>query len=140
MSKPAAKDIAYDKIMTWLVAPQSSTLSPCYKDIFNRWKKADDLLDKYPIQNDAIVIYQKRFPNLSKPQVYIDFTNAKKLFNNYKSHDKERLRRWLINDILKFIEITSLAGAKGFKAKNSAYNNLIKAAKLDIKDDTGIDP
>lgn len=140
MPKPAAKDIAYDKVMTWLLAPNKSDLPKHYKDIFERWKKADDLLDRYPNQKDAIGVYQQKYPDLSTSQVYYDFANAKKIFNNFNSHDIERLRTWLINDILDFIQTTKVAGSKGFKARNAAYANLIKASRMDQSEDTLIDP
>lgn len=140
MPKPAAKDISYDKIMTWLLAPDKSTLTPSYQQIFERWKKADDLLDKYPNQKDAIAVYRTKYPDLSESQMYYDFANAKKLFNNFNSHDVERLRTWLINDILKLIEKARTDGAKGYKAWNQAHANLIKASRMDIKEDNAIDP
>lgn len=140
MSKPATRDIAYDKILTHLLTPVKSELSPGYAKIFDRWKKADDLLDRYPNQKDAIDVYKQKYPHLSTSQIYYDFANSKKVFNNFNSHDIERLRTWLINDILDFINTTKLAGSKGFKARNAAYTNLIKAARLDEKEDSNIDP
>lgn len=139
MPKPATSDIAYDKIMTHLLTPGESELTPSYAKIFDRWKKADDLLDRYPNQKDAISVYRQKFPDLSNSQVYYDFANAKKVFNNFNTHDKERLRTWLINDIVKIINAAKLAGAKGFKAWNAAHSNLIKAAQLDVKEDISID-
>ncbi len=140
MSKIAVKDLAYDKILAHLITPGQSSLSAVHTKIFDRWKKADDLLDRYPNQKEAITIYREKYPDLCAAQVYYDFANAKKIFNNFKSHDKDRIRTWLINDILKLIKKAAADGAKGFKAWNSAHANLIKAAQLDVIEDTSIDP
>jgi hypothetical protein len=140
MPKPALRDIAHQRILEHLLAPENSLLAPQYQEILERWKKADDLLDKYPNLKDAIKLYKTKYPLLSDSQVYNDFQNAKRLFNNYKPVDKEWLRRWIVNDIFKLIESAKKWGPKGFKAWNTAHANLIKASGLDQKIIDELDP
>jgi len=140
MPKPALRDIAYEKILDHLLSPETSQLAPQYQEILERWKKADDLLDKYPNLKDAVKLFKAKYPELSDSQVYNDFQNAKKLWNNYKGIDKDWLRRWLVNDIFKLIEAAKKWGTKGFKAWNAAHANLIKATGLDQKEIEQLDP
>jgi hypothetical protein len=141
MSKPALKDIAYERILEHLLAPEGqSDLAPQYQSILERWKKADDLLDRYPNLKDAVKLYHAKFPDLSDSQVYNDFQNSKKIFNNFKKIDKDWIRRWLINDIFKVIATAKAYGPKGLKAWNTAHINLLKAAGLDQKEEIEIDP
>jgi hypothetical protein len=141
MSKLALRDIAHERILEHLLSPDGhSTLAPQYQKILERWKKADDLLDKYPNLKDSVKLYQAKYPELSDSQVYNDFHNAKKLFNNAKRIDKEWLRRWVVNDIFKLIDAAKNWGPKGFKAWNTAHSNLIKAVGLDQKEEIDIDP
>lgn len=142
MPKPAALDIAYSKIETWILAgSQDSDLPDHYLKIFERWRKLDDLLDKYPVKKQAIAVYQKKYPDLSLSQIYYDIANTKKLFNNYNPHDKDRLRAFLINDITAQLKVYKDAGPKGFKAVNDAHKNLIVAGQLHIEDkESSVDP
>ena len=85
-------------------------------------------------------LYKLKFPEISDHHAYKDFNDAKYIFNSFKRHDKEWVRRWVINDIFRLIDAAKVLGSKGFKAWNSAHANLIKAAGLDQKEEITIDP
>lgn len=140
VGRPAVIDVTYQKIAEWCTNPIESDLPEEQKQIFNRWNKADDVMDKYPVRKTAIAVYKKKFPNLSDRTIAYDFANARKLFNNIKKVEKDWVRRWLINDIFKAIEKYKNAGEKGYKAWNAAHTNLIKAAGLDKEEKEFIDP
>jgi len=131
MSKQALLETTYDKIVAYCLDPGNSLLSKEQQKIFDRWNSADDLLRRYPKDRQAVIMYQKKYPDLSQTQAYDDLRNAKRLFNYTNPVDKEFIRRWVIQDCLTMIGIAKGIGPRGFKAWNNARLQLIKAAQLE---------
>ncbi len=141
MSKPALQgDTTYDKILAHCLDPDSNALSEEHQRIFHRWNVADDLLRQYPRDKQAYEMMRVKFPELSRAQIYRDLADAKRLFNYTKPVDKEFIRRWVIDDCLRMIQIAMNQGARGFKAANMARAQLIKAARLEVEDKQQLDP
>lgn len=140
MSKEALTETTHDKIIAFCLDPENNPLNDEQKHILERWNAADDLLRHYPGTRKTAKFMKWKFPELSQAQIYRDITDAKRMFNFTDPVDKEFMRRWVINDCFRLIEIAKKQGSKGFKAWNMARAQLIKAAQLDIKEDQNIDP
>ena len=131
MNNQSLLSSTYDQIVSHCLDPDSSELSDLTQEIFNRWTVADDLLRRYPSDKQAVSMLRKKFPTISYQTARNDIQNAKKLFNTTNPVDKDFIRRWVIQDCLKMIEIAKNMGPRGFKAWNDARMQLIKAAQLE---------
>jgi hypothetical protein len=140
MSKAAITETTHDKIIAFCLDPENNPLNDEQKKILNRLNLADDLLRRYPRTKEAAKLLQLKYPDLSRAQIYRDIADAKRLFNFTNPVDKEWVRRWVIEDCFRLIEIAKNQGTRGFKAWNMARAQLIKAAQLDIRDDDKLDP
>jgi hypothetical protein len=130
----------HTEILAYFQDPVESTLDEKLKFQLQRWITARRLMDKYPGFKFASKIFKLKYPDLSDRQVYYDFANAKRWLNGIDRHEKEWLRRWIINDIFKLIDAAKALGSKGFDAWIAAQANLIKATGLDKKKEIEIDP
>jgi hypothetical protein len=130
----------HSEILAYFHDPVESTLDEKLKIILQRWITARRLMDKYPDFKIASKIFKFKYPDLSDRQVYYDFANARRMLNGIDRHEKEWIRRWIINDIFNLIDAAKALGSKGFDAWIAAQANLIKAAGLNKKKEIEIDP
>ena len=140
MSKEALTETTHDKIIAYCLDPENNPLNDEQKKILERWNTADDLLRHYPTTKKAARLMKFKFPELSQSQIYRDIADAKRIFNQTDPVDKEFIRRWVVNDCFRLIDIAKKQGSAGFKAWNMARAQLIKAAQLDMKEDMQLDP
>ena len=89
MSKRAIEDQRFEMIKAHCLnpEPEASPLSYEHQEIMNRWISAAKLLDRYPVQKQAVALHLVKYPELSKAQAYNDLKNAMRLFNSLHQFD-----------------------------------------------------
>jgi len=104
MSRTALEDTNYELIKAHVLDPDSSPLSPEKKEMLERIVSASKILDKNPIQKQAVAIHQQKYPHISRAQAYEDLRFAVRLFNTLHTFDYDLWRNWILSDIVKNIE------------------------------------
>jgi hypothetical protein len=128
MSRTALEDTRYEDIKAYALDPETSALSAEKKYLLDRVISASKILDKNPIQKQAVALHQQKYPDISRRQAYEDLRFAVKMFNTLHTFDYDFYHTWLINDIIKNIE--SCRNAKSVKDRDviaKEHANLIKA-------------
>lgn len=121
MSRTALEDVKYEEIKLHILDPENSQLSPEKQEMLERIISASKVLDKNPIQKQAVAIHQQKYPDISRRQAYEDLRFAVKLFNTLHTFDYDFWHTWIINDIVQNI-ITC-------RAKNDDKHRKIIAAE-----------
>lgn len=128
MSRKALEDTRYEMIKGHILDPDNSPLSLEQQEIMDRVISVAKVLDKNPIQKNAVAIHQAKFPALSRTQAYEDIRLAMKLFNTIHTFDYDFWQTWTINDIVRNIErCRNLGTDKAFRVIAMEHANLIKA-------------
>jgi hypothetical protein len=105
MSRPALEETKFELIKAHVLDPDNSPLSAEKYELLERVISASKVLDKNPIQKQAVAIHQQKYPNISRTQAYEDLRLAVRLFNTLHTFDYDMWRTWLINDIVQNILI-----------------------------------
>lgn len=103
--RKALTDVKYDLIKAHILDPDHSPLTLEHQEILDRVISISKILDKNPIQKNAIALHQAKYNHLGKTQAYEDLRLAVKLFNTLHTFDYDFYQTWLINDIIRNIEI-----------------------------------
>lgn len=128
MSRKALEDNKYEAIKAHILEPDNSPLTQEHQEIMDRVISLAKVLDKNPIQKQAIAIHQAKYPNLSRTQAYEDSRLAVRLFNTIHNFDYDFWQTWLINDIVRNIEkCRSNGNPQALKVIAMEHANLIKA-------------
>lgn len=128
MSRKALEDHKYETIKAHILEPDNSPLSEEHQEIMDRVISLAKVLDKNPIQKQAIAIHQAKYPNLSRTQAYEDSKLAVRLFNTIHNFNFDFWQTWLINDIVRNIEKCRNNGnPQALKVIAMEHANLIKA-------------
>lgn len=127
MSRKALQDNRYELIKGHILDPANSPLSYEHQEIMDRVMSVAKVLDKNPIQKNAVAIHQSKFPDLSRTQAYEDIRLAMKLFNTIHTFDYDFWQTWTINDIVKNIErCRNMNTDKAARVIAAEHANLIK--------------
>ena len=105
MSRPALEETKYEMIKAHVLDPDNSPLSPEKHELLERVISASKVLDKNPIQKQAVAIHHQKYPDISRAQAYEDLRLAVRLFNTLHTFDYDLWFNWLINDIVQNILI-----------------------------------
>lgn len=105
MSRPALEEANYEMIKAHVLDPDNSPLPREKRELLERVISASKVLDKNPIQKQAVAIHQQKYPGVSRTQAYEDLRLAVRLFNTLHTFDYDFWRTWLINDIVQNIMI-----------------------------------
>ena len=105
MSRPALEETKFELIKAHVLDPDNSPLSAEKYELLERVISASKVLDKNPIQKQAVAIHQQKYPGISRSQAYEDLRLAVRLFNTLHTFDYDMWRTWLINDIVQNILI-----------------------------------
>lgn len=128
MSRKALEDTSFELIKAHVLEPESSPLPLELQEQLDRVISVSKILDKNPIQKQAIAIHQAKFPGLSKSQAYEDIRLAVRLFNTIHTFDYDFWQTWLINDIVKNIERCRNNGTpQAYRVIAMEHANMIKA-------------
>lgn len=136
MSKKALEDQNYELIKAHVIDPDNSPLSFEQQVLMDRWVVASKILDKNPIQKNAVALLRAKYPDLSRAQAYIDVKNAMRLFNSIQTFDYDFWHQWLLNDIAEHILACKAVGDR--KNWAIAHKNLINA--IGERQETEMDP
>jgi len=104
MSRAAIEDVSYELIKAHILQPEQSPLSEEHQEILERIVSVAKVLDKNPIQKQAMAIHMTKFPNIGKTQAFNDIRMAMRLFNSLYTFDYDFWQTWLMNDIVRNID------------------------------------
>ncbi|MCX6231127.1 MAG: hypothetical protein NTZ33_06245 [Bacteroidetes bacterium] len=128
MSKKALEDTKYELIKSHLIDPDSSPLSTEHQVLLDRIISASKVLDKNPIQKQAVALHRAKYTNISLSQAYEDIKLAMRMYNTLYTFDFDFWKTWLINDIVKNIEKARNIGShQALKVIAIEHANMIKA-------------
>ncbi len=127
MSRKALEDTRFELIKAHILEPDNSPLNPEQQEILDRVISIAKVLDKNPIQKQAIAIHQVKFPELSRSQAYEDLRLSMRLFNTIHTFDYDFWQTWTINDIVRNIErCRNNATPQAYRVIAMEHANLIK--------------
>lgn len=128
MSRKALEDTSYELIKAHILNPDSSPLTEEHQELLDRVISVAKILDKNPIQKQAIAIHTAKNPDISKNQAWKDIQMAIRLFNSIHTFDFDFWQTWLINDIVRNIERCRNNGTpQAYRVIAMEHANLIKA-------------
>jgi hypothetical protein len=138
--KNALENNRFELIKAHFIDPANSQLSESDQDQLNRILSIARLLDRYPIQKNAIALHMQKYKHIKRSQAYEDCRMAMRLFNTIHTFDYDFWHQWLLNDIIRNIEsCKKIKGdAKALRVVALEHLNLIRA--LGEKPSDQIDP
>lgn len=104
MSKDALEDQKYELIKAHVLDPEHSPLREEHQQMLDRVTAAAKILDKHPIQKQAVAQLQKLYPGISRSQAYEDVRFAVRMFNTIHTFEYDFWQMWLIQDIIRNIQ------------------------------------
>jgi len=104
MSKKALEDTKYELIKAHILDPENSPLSYEHQQILDRVISVSKILDKNPIQKQAVALHMAKYPHISKTQAYEDLRYAMRVFNSLHTFDYDFWQTWLLQDICENIK------------------------------------
>lgn len=126
--RTALEDNKYSLIKAHILDPENSPLSPEHQEMLDRILSVARILDKNPIQKNAVSMHMARNPHISRSQAYEDLRLAIRMFNTLHSFDYDFWQTWLINDIVRNIEIArKMNTPQSLRVVAMEHANLIKA-------------
>lgn len=102
--KKALTDNKYELIKAHILNPDNSPLTEEHQEMLDRIISMSKVLDKNPLQRNAIAIHLAKYNNIGKTQAFQDLRFAMKLFNTFHTFDFDFYQTWLINDIISNIQ------------------------------------
>jgi hypothetical protein len=128
MSKKALEDTSFEMIKGYILYPDESTLPEEKKEMIDRITSASKILDKNPVQKNAVALHQQKYPHISRSQAYEDLRLAARLFNTLHTFDFDLWRSWLLNSIVQNIQrCEKNRDANSLRVIAMEHANLIKA-------------
>lgn len=125
MSRKALEDQNYELIKSAILDPDNNPLPAHLQEPLERTVSAAKLLDKNPVQKNAVAILQAKYPNLSRGQAYEDCKRAMRLFNSIHTFDYDYWQHWLLQDIAEMIQ--KAKDQNNLKAWAMGHKNLLQA-------------
>ena len=101
--KRSLEEQKYELIRAHVLQPEESPLNREQQQMLDRIVSLSRVLDKNPVQKQAVAVHQAKFPEISRQQAYQDLRFATRLFNTFYTFDFDFWQTWLINDIVKNI-------------------------------------
>lgn len=98
--KRSLEEQKYELIRAHVLQPEESPLNEEQQQMLDRIVSLSKVLDKNPIQKQAIALHQAKYPELSRTQAYQDMRFATRMFNTFYTFNFEFWQTWLINDII----------------------------------------
>lgn len=122
------EDHRFELIKAHVLDPDNSPLRDSEKEVLDRVMSMAKLLDRQPIQKNAVAIHMAKYKNIKRTQAYEDCRLAMKLFNTMYTFDYDMWHTWMINDIVKNIDrCRKINDPAAFRVIAMEHANLIKA-------------
>jgi hypothetical protein len=102
--KKALEDFKYEAIKAHILDPDNSPLPEADQRLMNRVLSVAKLLDRQPIQKNAVALHMAKYKDIGRSQAYEDCRLAMRLFNTIYTFDYEFWQTWLLNDIVRNID------------------------------------
>jgi hypothetical protein len=102
--KKALEDFKYEEIKAHILDPENSSLPEADQYLLNRVLSMAKLLDRQPIQKNAVALHMAKYKDIGRSQAYEDCRLAMRLFNTIYTSYYEFWQTWLLNDIARNIE------------------------------------
>lgn len=133
------EDQRYELIKAHILDRENSPLTKEHQELFDRILNIARLLDIQPIKKNAVDLHMAKYTNISQGQAYDDCRIAMRLFNTIHSFDYDFWQTWLMNDIVRNIDICrGSEDPRAWRVIAHEHANLIKAlGEKPLKD---IDP
>lgn len=125
MPRTQLEEINYQEIKAHIVDPENSLLNPEQQEILERVVSVAKVLDKNPMQKNAVAVHMAKYPNISRRTAYADVHMAVRLFNTLHNFDYDFWQTWMINDIVKNINRAREEIAKGDGKQTGALLRVI---------------
>ncbi len=125
MSRKALEDQNYELIKSAILDPDNTPLPDYLQPVLERTISAAKLLDKNPVQKNAVAILQAKYPRLSRAQAFEDCKRAMRLFNSIHTFDYDWWQHWLLQDIAEMIQ--KAKDQNNLKAWAMGHKNLLAA-------------
>ncbi|NQU87589.1 MAG: hypothetical protein HQ541_17685 [Mariniphaga sp.] len=100
----ALEEQKYELIMWHILDPENSPLPVQQQLMLDRIISASKILDKGLHRKNAVLLHHSKYPEISRPQAYVDLRLAKKLYNSLHEFDFDFWRLWQIKDIVNSID------------------------------------
>lgn len=126
----------YELIKGHILDPANSPLPEYLQEVLDRTLQAAKILEKNPVQKNAVAILRVKYPQLSRAQAYEDCNRAQRVFNSVHTFDYDYWQWWLLQDIAEMINTAKIKG--DLKAWAMGHKNLKDV--LGEKPETQIDP
>jgi hypothetical protein len=137
--KKALEDHRYEAIKAHILDPDNSPLVKEEQELMNRVLSIAKLLDRQPIQKNAVAIHMAKYKDIGRSQAYEDCRLGMRLFNTIHTFDYDFWHTWMLNDIVRNIERCKKSNEhQAFRVIALEHANLIKA--LGEKPAKEIDP
>jgi hypothetical protein len=128
MSKRALEETKYELIKAHIVDPDNSPLSLEHQEMLDRIISVSKILDKNPIQKQAVALHKVKYPHITLVQAYQDIKFAMRMYNSMHVFDFDFWKIWIINDIVKNIErARNLNNHQSLKVIAMEHANMLKA-------------
>ena len=139
MAKKALEEHKYELIKAHILHPNDSPLSEDHQVQLNRILNIARLLDIQPIQSNAVALHMAKYPEIRRSQAYEDCNMAMRLFNTIHSFEYDFWQTWLMNDIVRNIDLCKASNdPRAWRVIAAEHANIIKA--LGEKPPKEIDP
>ena len=136
MSRNALEDQNFELIKDAILNPDECDLPVHLKPVLERTVSASKILDKNPVQKNAVAILLAKYPNISRAQAYEDCKRAMRLFNSIHTFDYDYWHHWLLQDMAEMIQ--SAKSQNNLKAWAMGHKNLLQA--IGERPETELDP
>lgn len=128
MSRKALEDTNFELIKGYILYPEESALPEEKREMLDRITSASKILDKNPVQKNAVALHQQKYPHISRAQAYEDLRMATRLFNSLHTFDFDLWRSWLLNSIVNNIKrCENMRDHNAWRVVAMEHANLIKA-------------
>jgi hypothetical protein len=104
MSRRALEDTKFELIKAHVLDPDNSPLPEDHQEMLDRIVSAAKILDKNPLQRQAVAIHHQKYPHITRVQAYEDLRFAVRIFNSLHTFDFDFWHTWVLNDIVKNIQ------------------------------------
>jgi hypothetical protein len=128
MSRKALENLKYDTIKAHMLDPDHSPLPADLANLLDRIVSLSKILDKNPMQKQAIALHRIKYPEIVTSVAYEDMRLCLKLFKTIHTFDFDFWQTWLINDIISNIMESRKGNTeKDRKVISAEHTNLMKA-------------